>query len=52
MNRCLKERNIPEWITQGKITLIQKDPPQRHRPKQLQTHEVPTDDVENTNDTN
>ena len=26
--------------------------PKRHRPQQLQTHNVPTDDVENTNSTN
>ena len=27
-------------------------PPQKDRPKQLQTHNVPTYDVENTNGTN
>ena len=27
-------------------------PPQNNRPKQLQTHYVPTDDVENNNSTN
>ena len=26
MNRCLQETNIPEWMTKGKTTLIQKDP--------------------------
>ena len=26
MNRCLKGAHIPEWMTKGKITLIQKDP--------------------------
>ena len=25
MNKCLQETNIPEWITKGKTTLIQKD---------------------------
>ena len=34
-------------MTKGKTTLIQKDPPQRNRPKQLQTHNLPIDDVEN-----
>ena len=47
MNRCLEETNIPERMTKGKTTLIQKEPPQ-----QLQTHDVPIDDVENTNGTN
>ena len=26
MNRCLEEADIPEWVTKGKTTLIQKDP--------------------------
>ena len=26
MNICLKGVHVPEWMTQGKITLIQKDP--------------------------
>ena len=46
MNRCLQEEMTKEEITQ-----IQKDK-KRNRSKQLQTHNVPTDDVENTNDTN
>ena len=37
---------------QRKIILIQNSPTQRDRPKQLQTHNVATYDVENTNDTN
>ena len=36
---------------QRKATLIQKGPKQSNRPKQLQTHNLPTDDVEN-NSTN
>ena len=27
MNRCLQETDIPEWITKGKLTLIQKSTP-------------------------
>ena len=26
MNRCLQETQVPEWMTKGKTTLIQKDP--------------------------
>ena len=26
MNRCLQYAQVPDWITKGKITLIQKDP--------------------------
>ena len=26
MNRCLQAARVPEWITKGKTTLIQKDP--------------------------
>ena len=51
MKRYLQEKDIPEWTTKRKTTLIQKDPTKRNRSKQLQTHNVPTDDVENTNDT-
>ena len=39
-------------MTKRKTTYIQKDPPQRNRHKQIQTHKVPTDDVENTNSRN
>ena len=35
-----------------KTTLNQKGPPQRNGPKQQQTHNVSTDDVENTKSTN
>ena len=43
---------LPEWLTQGKATIIQKAPPQWKCPKQLQTHYVPTNDVKNYNGTN
>ena len=52
MNRCLQGAHIPEWKTKGKTTLIQKDHPQGNYPKQLQTHNLLTDDVENINSTN
>ena len=37
MNRCPQKANIPEWMTKGKTTLIQKDPrkvttPNNYRP--------------------
>ena len=38
-------------MTKGKTTLIQKDP-KKKPPQQLQTHNVPADDTENTNSTN
>ena len=25
MNRCLQEADVPEWMTKGKTTLVQKD---------------------------
>ena len=53
MNRCLQETDMPKWITKGKSILIQKDPPPKKKtPQQIQTHNVPTDDVKNTNGTN
>ena len=52
MNRCLQEADKPEWMTKGKATLIQKDPTQGKCLKQLQTHNVSTCDVKNTNCTN
>ena len=51
-NRYLQDAHVLEWMTKGKTTLIQKDPSQRYCPKQLQTHNLPTNDVENTNSTN
>ena len=37
MNRCLQGVPVPEWMTKGKTTLIQKDPskgiaPNNYRP--------------------
>ena len=26
MNRCLQDEQVPDWMTKGKTTLIQKDP--------------------------
>ena len=52
MNRCLQDTQVPEWMTKGKTILIQKDRSKRTAPKQLQTHNLPTNDVENTNSTN
>ena len=52
MNRCLQWAHVPEWVTKGKTTLIQKDPAQRNRLKPLMTNNLPTDDVENINSTN
>ena len=38
MNRCLQDAQVPDWMTKGKTTLIQKDPnkgtaPNNYRPK-------------------
>ena len=38
-------------MTKGRTTLIKKYPP-KDPPQQLQTHNLPTDDVETTNGTN
>ena len=43
MIRYLQGIDIAEWL--WKV-------PRRNRPQKLQTHNVPTDDVENTNSTN
>ena len=50
MKRCVEETYALEWMTQGKTPLspIQNDPP-KNRSQQLQTHNVPTHDMENTN---
>ena len=49
MNRYLQGAHVPEWMTKRKITLIQI---KGTAPKQLQTHNLPTNDVENINSTN
>ena len=37
MNKCLQTAHVPEWMTKGRTTLIQKDPnkgtaPSNYRP--------------------
>ena len=39
-------------IPDPKWPLIEKDPEKKKQPQQLQTYNVPTDDVENSNNTN
>ena len=51
MNRCWRGTRVPEWVTKGKTTLIQKDQA-KNRSKQLQTHNRPKDYVENINSSN
>ena len=48
MNRYLQEIDIPEWITKGMTTLIQKDP---WKGTALNKYRPITDDVKNTNGT-
>ena len=50
MNRCLKGAQVPKWMSKGKTTLIQKTLA-KNCSKQIQTHNLPTNDVENTNST-
>ncbi len=50
-NRCQEESDGRELMTKGKIALVQIYPLKKNHPKQLQTHNMPTDDVENTNGT-
>ena len=45
INKCIQKTEKREWITKGKITLIQKDSIKGTPPKQLLTHNVPTDDI-------
>ena len=49
--KCIQKTEIPEWITKGKTT-NPKRPLSNELPNQLQTHNVPTNDVENTNRAN
>ena len=39
-------------MTTGKTAPIEKDSQKTNHPQKLQTHSVPTNDVENSNDTN
>ena len=52
MNKCLQIAHVPEWMTKIKDHIDTKGPKQRNRPKPLQTHKLPTNDVENINSTN
>ena len=52
MNSSLQGALIPKWMTKGKTPWIQKDPSKGTTHKQLQIHNLPTDDVENINSTN
>ena len=52
MNRCLQEKYVPEWMTKKKDHIDPKGPTQGNRPHQLQTHNLPTDNMENINSTN
>ena len=51
MNKSIQKTEISEWVTKGKTT-NPKRLPQRNCPTQLENHDVPTDDVENTNGKN
>ena len=52
MNTCLQRAYVPEWMSKGRSALIKKYPNKRNRSKQLQTRNLPNDDVENINRTN
>ena len=52
-NKCIQKAHVPEWMSKGKTTLIQKGPNKRTAlSNKLQTHNLPTNDVENINSTN
>ena len=46
MNRCLQGVQVPDWMT-----INPKGHKKRNCSKQLQTDNLPTNDVENTNNT-
>ena len=52
MNIYIQEVDLTEWMTKENTTLIQKDHLGRLTPQQLQTYNMPTEYVENTNVTN
>ena len=52
MNKCLQTAHVPEWMTKRKTRLTKKGAKQRKRPKQLQTYNMSTNDVENIYSTN
>ena len=51
MNKCIQKTDtrMDDWNENHSDS---KRPPQMNRPKQLSTHNMPTDDVENTKSTN
>ena len=52
MNKCIQRTPVPGWMTNGRTTLIQKEPKHGNTHKQSQTYIFPTDDVDNINSTN
>ena len=46
MNTCLQRADLPEWMAKEKTTLLQMNPSKGNRHKQLQTYNLPTDNVE------
>ena len=52
MNKCLQNSTRTRMDHQRKDHIDTKGPKQRNRLKQLQTHNLPTNDVENINSTN
>ena len=50
INGGLNETNIPEWISKERSHWSKKDTQKGPR-QQLQANNVPTDHIENTNDT-
>ena len=51
MNRCLQRAHVPKGMTKGRIHWSKRTQA-KERPQQLQTYDLPTDDVENINSTN
>ena len=49
-NRCLQRAHVPEWMTKGKTTIIEKDPFNETDPTTTSST-LPTDNVENINST-
>ena len=48
MNKCLLWAHVPEWMTKGRPHWYKRTQ-KRNRPKHLQTHNLPTNDLENIN---
>ena len=49
MNECLQKAHVSEWMKKKKDRIDTKGPKQWNHPKQLQTHNVPTNDGESIN---